>query len=132
MSCSHEHEPPHGGKPLAATAWIHWLGDAQQGASLELVPNRLVRTRLLGGVGGVRSNAAPIPIGLFRPRSTADCLRTFVLGRSPLLLIVVSFQSQLHRRGVGGGRVRTRPLGLVLTHKYLHLKTQNPVIMGIP
>src|SRR3989304_8728208 len=24
--------------------------------------NRLVRTRLLGGVGGVRSNAAPIPI----------------------------------------------------------------------
>ena len=49
--------------------------------------------------------------GLFRPRSTADCLRTFVLGRSPLLLIVVSFQSQLHRRGVGGGRVRTRPKG---------------------
>ena len=45
--------------------------------------------------------------GLFRPRSTADCLRTFVLGRSPLLLIVVSFQSQLHRHGVGGGRVRT-------------------------
>ena len=70
--------------------------------------------------------------GLFRPRSTADCLRTFVLGRSPLLLIVVSFQSQLHRRGVGGGRVRTRPKGLVLTHKYLHLKKQNPVIMGIP
>ena len=49
--------------------------------------------------------------GLFRPRSTADCLRTFVLGRSPLLLIVVSFQSQLHRRGVGGGRVKTRPKG---------------------
>src|SRR4030067_2220388 len=24
--------------------------------------NRLVRTRMLGGVGGVRSNAAPIPI----------------------------------------------------------------------
>ena len=117
MSCSHEHEPPHGGKPLAATAWIHWLGDAQQGASLELVPNRLVRTRLLGGVGGVRSNAAPIPIGLFRPRSTADYLRTFVLGRSPLLLIVVGFQSQLHRRGVGGDRVMNTGLNALIRQK---------------
>jgi hypothetical protein len=26
--------------------------------------NRLVRTRMLGGVAGVRSNAAPMPIGL--------------------------------------------------------------------
>ncbi|MFN7892122.1 MAG: hypothetical protein ACK5OC_17640, partial [Pirellula sp.] len=26
--------------------------------------NRLVRIRMLGGVGGVRSNAAPMPIGL--------------------------------------------------------------------
>ena len=49
--------------------------------------------------------------GLFRPRSTADCLRTFVLGHFPLLLIVVSFQSQLHRRGVGGGKPISGEIG---------------------
>ena len=36
--------------------------------------NRLVRIRMLGGVAGVRSNAAPMPIGLLRtfPRCHSD------------------------------------------------------------
>jgi hypothetical protein len=40
-----------------------------------------VRTRLLGGVGGVPGNRAPIPIGRFRPRQTAARLVTCSLGR---------------------------------------------------
>jgi hypothetical protein len=36
------------------------LGDANH-----YVSNRLVRIRMLGGVGGSRSNAGPIPIPLF-------------------------------------------------------------------
>ncbi len=43
--------------------------------------NRLVRIRLLGGVGGVRSNAAPIPIGLFRSRQRAVQLERVWLDR---------------------------------------------------
>ena len=38
---------------------IQRLGDAPQGVSLKLVANRLVRTRTLGGVGGVPGNRAP-------------------------------------------------------------------------
>jgi hypothetical protein len=36
---------------------------------------------MLGGVGGARSNAAPIPILLFRPRHAGDLLVTVFLGR---------------------------------------------------
>ena len=36
----------------------------RQRAGLKLVLNRLVRTRMLGGVGGARCKPAPIPIVL--------------------------------------------------------------------
>ena len=43
---------------------IQWLESWRQREVLKLVFNRLVRIRMLGGVGGVRGNRAPIPIGL--------------------------------------------------------------------
>ena len=35
--------------------------------------NRLVRTRMLGGVGGVRREPAPIPIHIVIPRFLVKC-----------------------------------------------------------
>ena len=41
---------------------IQGLGSSRKREDLKLVFNRLVRTRMLGGVGGVRREPAPIPI----------------------------------------------------------------------
>jgi len=43
-----------------------WLESWRQREDLKLVFNRRMRTRMYGGVGGVRSNAAPIPIRMVR------------------------------------------------------------------
>jgi hypothetical protein len=47
-----------------ALATIQWLESWRQREDLKLVFNRRMRTRMSGGVGGVRSNAAPIPIDI--------------------------------------------------------------------
>ena len=57
-----DHETPYGDQSRAALSVIQWLGSSWQRGDLKLVPNRLVRTRMLGGVGGVPGNRAPIPI----------------------------------------------------------------------
>ena len=59
-----DHETPYGDQSRAALAVIQWLESSRQRGDLKLVLNRLVRTRMLGGVGGVPGNRAPIPIGL--------------------------------------------------------------------
>ena len=52
----------------AALPTIQRLESSRQRGDLKLVLNRLVRTRMLGGVGGVPGNRAPIPIGGFQSR----------------------------------------------------------------
>ena len=47
-----------------ASSVIQWLESWRQREDLKLVFNRRMRTRMYGGVGGVRSDAAPIPIGI--------------------------------------------------------------------
>ncbi len=55
-------QSPYGGQPVAALLVVQWLESLRQRNDLELVLNRLVRTRMPGGVGGVPGNRAPIPI----------------------------------------------------------------------
>ncbi len=43
---------PYGGHPVATLNIVQWLELRRQRPSLKLVFNRLVRTRMLGGVGG--------------------------------------------------------------------------------
>ena len=57
--------PPTGGYSALALPTIQWLESWRQREDLKLVFNRRMRTRMYGGVGGVRSNAAPIPIAWF-------------------------------------------------------------------
>jgi hypothetical protein len=70
-----------------ASSVIQWLESWRQRKDLKLVFNRRMRTRMYGGVGGVRSNAAPIPIAIVtRPQIPAvanqrkTCHRNRVLG----------------------------------------------------
>lgn len=55
---------------------IQWLESVWQHTDLTLVLNRLVRTRMLGGVGGVPGNRAPIPIPMVPRRSRHQHLRS--------------------------------------------------------
>ena len=50
-----DHEPPYGDQSRAALLVIQWLGSKRQRGDLKLVLNRLVRARMLGGVGGPRA-----------------------------------------------------------------------------
>ncbi len=56
---------PYGDQSDRALAAIQWLESWRQREDLKLVFNRLVRIRMLGGVGGSRSNPGPIPIRWF-------------------------------------------------------------------
>ncbi len=44
--------------------YAQWLESWRQREDLKLVFNRRMRNRMYGGVEGVRSNAAPIPIAV--------------------------------------------------------------------
>jgi hypothetical protein len=80
---------------------IQWLESSRQRGDLKLVLNRLVRTRMLGGVGGVPGNRAPIPIGRFRsrwrPRGGNAIHSNDVLVDA--LLVTISVPSRQARRG---------------------------------
>ena len=59
--------PPAGGEFSRRQRVIQWLESSRQREDLKLVFNRRMQTRMYGGAGGVRSNAAPIPIGIVLP-----------------------------------------------------------------
>ena len=48
------HQSPYGDQPVVAVVGSQWLESSRQRVHLKLVLNRLVRTRMLGGVGGDR------------------------------------------------------------------------------
>ena len=66
-------EPPSGGQSVAAIAVIQWLESSRQREDLNLVLNHLVRTRMLGGVGGCPGDRAPIPIHGYAARFRNCC-----------------------------------------------------------
>ena len=68
-----DHEPPYGDQSRVALLVIQWLGSKRQRGDLKLVLNRLVRTRMLGGVGGAPGNRAPIPMYARHGRELMGC-----------------------------------------------------------
>jgi hypothetical protein len=65
-------EPPYGDQSVVALVVIQWLESLRQRKDLKLVLNRRMRSRMYGGVGGVRREPAPIPIGLFPAVAVAN------------------------------------------------------------
>ena len=66
MSLPQGSEPPYGGQSSTATDGIQWLGTLVSASVLKLVLNRLVRTRMPGGVGGVPGQPGPLSRSLVR------------------------------------------------------------------